>query len=109
MAYLVRLTDRTLLDLEDIYRTIEAENSTVAHQWFHGFAAAIQSLEMQPLRESRGQREQNAPPVACTVQGAAPTRIIYHADVRKDTIDQRGSMCPRHGARKEGDPNQKWI
>jgi plasmid stabilization system protein ParE len=50
MAYLVRLTDRALRDMEAIYEFIGADESESASAWFHELADAIYSLERFPER-----------------------------------------------------------
>jgi toxin ParE1/3/4 len=50
MAYLVNITLRGERDLARIYEWINANDSDVALEWYHGFKQAILSLEEQPNR-----------------------------------------------------------
>jgi len=50
MAYLVRLADRTLRDMAEIYEFIQAGASSKAFAWFNSLAEAIYSLERFPER-----------------------------------------------------------
>lgn len=50
MAYLVRLTDRALRDMEAVYEFIEADESERAFSWFRELAETIYSLERFPER-----------------------------------------------------------
>jgi toxin ParE1/3/4 len=50
MRYPVRLAERALRDMEDIYRSIGADASGPAFAWFNGLAEAIYSLERFPNR-----------------------------------------------------------
>lgn len=52
MQYLVRLTNRALRDLEDVYQSIEADASARAFAWFNGLTEAVYSLEELPDRGS---------------------------------------------------------
>jgi plasmid stabilization system protein ParE len=95
MAYLVRLTDRALRDLEAIYEFIRADESESASAWFHELADAICSLERFPERgtpipESRKLRQ--------LLFGKKPNiyRIIFAVDKRNRIANV---LHIRHGAR----------
>ncbi|MFI5096914.1 MAG: type II toxin-antitoxin system RelE/ParE family toxin [Candidatus Acidiferrales bacterium] len=95
MAYLVRLTDRALRDMEAIYEFIKADESEGASAWFHELADAIYSLERFPERgtpvpESRKLRQ--------LLFGKKPNiyRIIFAVDKRNRSANV---LHIRHGAR----------
>ena len=50
MKYLVRLTSRSLRDMEAIYNYVEGDASQHAFAWFNGLAKAIYGLERFPSR-----------------------------------------------------------
>ena len=58
MAYLVRLSDRTLRDLEPIYEYVQADQSDKAFAWFNGLEEAVYSFEKYPNREQQRMSEQ---------------------------------------------------
>jgi toxin ParE1/3/4 len=103
MAYLVRLMDRALRDLDHIYREIEADNSRAAHRWFNGLAAKIQSLESQPLRGHLTTDSETHRQLLCG-RGRNVYRIIYQIDVRRGAVNV---VHIRHGARQKFDPDQE--
>ena len=96
MAYLVRLTDRALRDMEAIHELIEADESESASAWFRQLADAIYSLERFPERgtpvpESRKLRQ--------LLFGKKPNiyRIIFAVDKRNRVANV---LHIRHGVRK---------
>lgn len=101
MAYLVRLMDRALRDLEHIYGEIEAENGETAQRWFNGLAAAIRSLESNPLR-GRVTRESDAHRQLLYGRGRSVYRIIYQTEVRKSAVNV---VHIRHSRRQDFDPD----
>jgi len=50
MAYRVDLTERAARNLGRIYRTINAEDSARARDWFNGLEKAVFSLDEHPAR-----------------------------------------------------------
>ena len=85
MAYLVRLADRALRDLESIFSRTHAESNDQAFAWFGGLAKAIFSLERFPnrgavARERRTHRQ--------LLFGRKPHvyRIIYCVDEKNRTV-----------------------
>jgi toxin ParE1/3/4 len=50
MAYRVDLTKRAARDLRRVYRTINAEDSAQARDWFNGLEKAVFSLDENPAR-----------------------------------------------------------
>jgi toxin ParE1/3/4 len=101
MAYLVRLMDRALRDLEHIYGEIDAENSGAAHRWFNGLVEAIQNLEQHPLR-GNVTRDSKTHRQLFYGRGRNTYRIIYQTDVRNGAVNV---VHIRHGARGF-DPDQ---
>ena len=95
MEYHVRLTNRALRDLENIYDYIQAESSMTAHAWFNNLVQAIFSLEHLPNRgvASPGRRS-----VRHLLFGKKPDtyRVVYLVNARKNLIDV---LHIRHGAR----------
>ena len=96
MPYLVRLADRALRDLADIYEFIHADASEKAFKWFNRLAESIYNLERFPERgavlpESREFRH--------LLFGKKPDiyRIIYAVDHRRHVVTV---LHIRHGARK---------
>jgi len=53
IAYLVELTDRATLDLEEIYEYIHAAESSAASTWFNRLEEVIFSLDQMPGRGGR--------------------------------------------------------
>jgi len=95
MAYLVRLSERALRDLEAIYEFIQADSSQAAFGWFNELSAAVFGLERFPergavVRENKKLRQ--------LIFGAKPNcyRIIYKADKRRRSVTV---LHIRHGAR----------
>jgi len=50
MAYRVKVSPRSQLDLAIIYRSIRAEHSDLALRWFKGLKEAMQTLCVNPER-----------------------------------------------------------
>src|SRR5580658_9994788 len=50
MAYRVDLTERAARNLRRIYRTINAEHSALARNWFNGLEKAVFSHDEHPAR-----------------------------------------------------------
>ena len=100
MAYRVDLTERAARDLGRIYRTINAEDSARARDWFNGLEKAVLSLDEHPAR---------APVIAehdsprHLLYGRKPNvhRIIYAIDERDGVVTV---LHIRHGARKAFPP-----
>ena len=95
MQYLVRLADRALRDMEDIYQFIEADASSQAFAWFNGLAEAIYSLERLP---DRGPVAPESKRLRHLLFGKKPHiyRIIYALDKRHRIVNV---LHIRHGAR----------
>ncbi len=95
MAYLVRLTERALRDMEAIYEFIEADESERAFAWFRELAETIYCLERFPERGTavaeRGKLRQ-------LLFGEKPNtyRVIFSVDKRKRVVNV---LHIRHGAR----------
>jgi plasmid stabilization system protein ParE len=100
MPYLVRLTDRTLRDLEAIYEFIEAATSERAFAWFNDLSEAIYSLER--LAERGGVAPENKK-LRQLLFGKNPNiyRIIYRVDKRTRNVSV---LHIRHGARNAPSP-----
>ncbi len=96
MAYLVRLTDRALRDLEYIYEQIHAEAVKTAYTWFNGLTDAAYSLEAYPDRGSHTPENRK---LRQLLYGKKPHvyRIIYQVDHRNKAINV---LHIRHGAMK---------
>ena len=95
MPYLVKLADRALRDMADIYDFIQAGASEKAFAWFNHLSESIYSLERFPERgtvipESRKFRH--------LLFGKKPDtyRIIYTVDHRRRVVTV---LHIRHGAR----------
>jgi toxin ParE1/3/4 len=95
MQYLVRLADRALRDMEDIYQFIEADASSQAFAWFKGLAEAVYSLERLP---GRGGVAPEGKKLRHLLFGKKPHvfRIIYAVDKRNRIVNV---LHIRHGAR----------
>jgi toxin ParE1/3/4 len=95
MRYLVRLAERALRDMEDIYRSIGADASGPAFAWFNGLAEAIYSLERFPNRGPVGLESKK---LRHLLFGKKPHvyRIIYAVDKRNHLVNV---LHIRHGAR----------
>ena len=96
MKYRVRLSERALRDLEEIYVRIEGASSNQAHAWFNGIEAAIYSLERFPNRGAPAPEKRN---VHHLLYGRKPDvyRILYVIDGKARTVEV---LHIRHGARK---------
>jgi plasmid stabilization system protein ParE len=81
MEYLVRISDRALRDLSDIYDFTETHASAAALAWFKKLEQAIYSLERLPDRGSpwRGSKKRRQ-----FLFGKKPStyKIIYEVDRR---------------------------
>jgi toxin ParE1/3/4 len=95
MTYRVDLTARAGRDLRRIFRTIDAQESSRAHNWFNGLEAAVLSLDEHP---GRGAVVPEGEKFRHLLYGRKPRiyRIIY-------TIDEPSRVVSvlhiRHGAR----------
>jgi plasmid stabilization system protein ParE len=102
MAYLVRLTDRALRDLETLYERIQAESSEQANSWFNGLVEAIYSLEQQPERATR--TTENRVLRQLLYGGKRNTyRIIFKVRPRARVVD---ILHVRHGSRAPFGPKE---
>jgi toxin ParE1/3/4 len=95
MQYLVRLTNRAFRDLEDVYQSIQADDSARAFAWFNGLAEAIYGLEDLP---DRGSVIPESKKLRHLLFGNKPHvyRIIYAVDKRTRIVNV---LHIRHGAR----------
>jgi len=95
MAYLVRLTERALRDIEAIYEFIEADESEKAFAWFKELADTIYSLERFP---ERGTRVPERGKLRQLFFGERPNtyRVIFAVEKRRRTVTV---LHIRHGAR----------
>src|SRR5712691_1394560 len=95
MKYLVRLTGRSLRDMEAIYIYVEADASQHAFAWFNRLAKAIYSLERFP---SRGLVIPENKKLRHLLFGKKPHiyRIIYAVDKRRHIVNV---LHIRHGVR----------
>jgi toxin ParE1/3/4 len=100
MVYRVELTERAARDLRRVHRTINAEGSAQAHDWFNGLEKAVFSLDEHPARapvipEDASQRH--------LLYGRRPNiyRIIYAIDESSRVVTV---LHIRHGARKAFTP-----
>jgi plasmid stabilization system protein ParE len=95
MAYLVRLSDRALRDLELIYEYVQADQSDKASAWFNGLEKAIYSLERFPYRGAATGERRN---LRHLLYGRKPHiyRILYIVDERRNAVN---ILHIRHGAR----------
>jgi toxin ParE1/3/4 len=96
MAYLVRMTDRALRDMEAIYEFVEADQSEKAFAWFRELAETIYSLERFP---ERGTPVPERWKLRQLLFGERPNtyRVIFTVDKRKRMVTV---LHMRHGARK---------
>ena len=103
MAYLVRLTDRAMWDMEAIYEFIEADASERAFAWFNDLAEAIYSLERFP---ERGAVVPESKKLRHLIFGRKPStyRIMYAVDKRNRLVNV---LHIRHGARAALSAEQK--
>lgn len=95
MAYAVKTTTRSELDLEAIYSAIHADESETARKWYLGLSRTILSLENNPQRcpvtpESKVLRH--------LLYGRKPHvyRVIFRILERQQEIEV---LHIRHGAR----------
>lgn len=100
MAYPVRISNRALRDLEQIYESIQVDSSDHAFAWFNELSDAIYSLETHPKRgtvtpESKAHRQ--------ILHGKKPHlyRVIYV--IEKDAVHL---VHIRHGARDAFTPDE---
>ncbi len=95
MAYLVRLTDRALRDMEAIYEFIEADESERAFAWFRELAETIYSLEQFP---EHGTLVPERKKLRQLFFGEKPNtyRVIFTVDKRTRAVTV---LHIRHGAR----------
>lgn len=97
MAYLVRLTDRALRDLEYIYEQIHAETSQAAYVWFNGLTEAIYSLETHPERGSHTPENRKLRQLLYGKKHHV-YRLIYQVDHRNKAVNV---LHIRHGAMRQ--------
>jgi toxin ParE1/3/4 len=97
MEFHVRMMDRALSDLEDIYHRIHAADSDAAFRWFNGLNSAIFSLEKNP---SRGTVTLESKQHWQLVYGKKPHiyRIIYTIEIENSAVN---IIHLRHGAMSE--------
>jgi plasmid stabilization system protein ParE len=100
MTYRVDLTERAARDLRRIYRTIDAEDSTQASDWFDGLEKVVFSLDQHPAR-APVIPEDSSP--RHLLYGRKPNvyRIIYAIDERNRVVTV---LHIRHGAREAFSP-----
>ena len=96
MKYLVRMTARSLRDVEAIYIHVEADAFQHAFAWFNRLANAIYSSERFPFR---GQIIPENKRLRHLLFGKQPHlyRIIYAADKRHHVVNV---LHIRHGVRR---------
>jgi toxin ParE1/3/4 len=95
-AFRVELTSNASLDLEAIYGSIDAENSSAAARWFNGLEEAVFSLDHLP---DRGVRTPEDRKLRQRLYGNKPHiyRIIYSVN---DAEMRVLVLHIRHGARR---------
>ncbi len=95
MKYVVKLTGRSLRDMESIYSYAEGDASQHAFAWFNRLAKAIYSLERFP---SRGLVIAENKKLRHLLFGKKPHiyRIIYAVDKRRHVVNV---LHIRHGVR----------
>ncbi len=95
MKYVVKLTGRSLRDMESIYSYAEGDASQHAFAWFNRLAKAIYSLERFP---SRGLVIAENKKFRHLLFGKKPHiyRIIYAVDKRRHVVNV---LHIRHGVR----------
>ncbi|HEY3441968.1 MAG TPA: type II toxin-antitoxin system RelE/ParE family toxin [Paludibaculum sp.] len=96
MANAVRLTNRAVRDLTDLYEAIHAEDSDAALRWYRGLKEAILSLEEQP---NRGPVTPESDKLRHLLYGNKPHiyRVIYRVQDRQKQVEV---LHIRHGARR---------
>jgi toxin ParE1/3/4 len=94
-AYHVELAVNAILDLESIYGSIDAENSSAAARWFNGLEEAVFSLDRLP---DRGARTPENHDLRQLLYGNRPHlyRIIYSVNEAEKRVL---IVHIRHGAR----------
>ena len=94
MAWVVRLANRALRDLDHIYAYVEAASSTQAAQWFARLEQAILGLEHLP---QRGARVPENSGLRQLLHGRKPHvyRVIYEVDVATSTVHVLHIRGPR--------------
>ncbi len=97
MAYRVDLTGRAARNLERIYQTIDAQNTTQAAAWFNGLEKTILSLDKHPARGSPVAEDDRLRQVLYG-RRRHRYRIIYTIDERTEIVTV---LHIRHGARAE--------
>jgi len=97
MAYRVELTARAARDLTRLFKTINAEYSKQAANWFNGMESLVLSLEAHPSRGSAVQEDRSMRQV---FYGKPPHiyRIIYAIDEPAQAVRV---IHIRHGARRK--------
>jgi toxin ParE1/3/4 len=100
MAYRVDLTERAARNLRRIYRTINAEGSAQARDWFNGLEKAVFSLDEHPARAPVIPEDDS---LRHLLYGRKPNvyRIIYAIDERNRVVTV---LHIRHGARRAFTP-----
>jgi len=106
MAYRVELTDRAKRDLSDLYRQIDAAESSAAARWFNGLEEAIYSLESFPRRcpvAPEGRKARRS--LRHLLYGNKPHiyRAIYEIDEPNKVVYV---LTIRHGAMEEARPQE---
>src|SRR5271156_5313130 len=96
MAYRVDLTERAVRNLRRVYRTINAEDSVRARDWFNGLEKAVFSLDEHPARAPVIPEDDS---LRHLLYGRKPNvyRIIYAINQRDRVVTV---LHIRHGARK---------
>ncbi len=100
MAYRVDLTERAARNLRRIYRTINAEHSARARDWFNGLEQAVLSLDEHPARAPVIPEDDS---LRHLLYGRRPNvyRIIYAIHERNRVVTV---LHIRHGARRAFTP-----
>lgn len=95
IEYRVELTRRAARDLRHLYRTINAANSAVAHQWFNSLERTILSLDLNPARGSVTAEDKSLRQLLFGRRRNV-YRVIYFIDQDRKTVT---IIHIRHGAR----------
>ncbi len=94
MAWRVRLANRALRDLDQIFTYIEADSSVQAARWFARLERAIFSLETLPQRGTRVREDAG---LLQLLHGRKPYvyRVIYEVDKATTTVHVLHIRGPR--------------
>jgi len=96
MGYRVSIGPRAERDLEDLYLSVDAQDSPLAYRWYEGLKRAILSLQDRPNRTPRTPENKR---IRHLLYGTKRHiyRVIYRVNEKRQRVEV---LHIRHGARR---------